>query len=138
MKAHPKVRMPLVHRRWELETARSDATEVGNEEEAARNARRTEREPEEEPESAINRYETSIGLWRARIDLRIYQGLDDYGTIGELDGQTVINVVEVKFDMLGNPMGRILDPTPGWVALSLGMGEPYCDFLALPLDDGMD
>ena len=65
----------------------------------------------------------------------IYQGLDDYyDKIEELEGGTVINVVEVKFDMLGNPMGRILDPTPGWVQLHLGRDEPYCDFLALPLD----
>ena len=59
--------------------------------------------------------------------------------VGEVGMGTVINVDEVNFETGGSPMGRIMDPMPCWVALSLGgMGDPNCEFLSLPLGDADD
>ena len=64
------------------------------------------------------------------MQLRIEQSLDDYSTGGVLlEQHTLINVVEVKYDMLGNVMGRTLDPQPGWVVLCLVSHELCCDLV---------
>ena len=103
--------------------------EVENEEEAVRKARRTEREPEQRPIDTIKRYGMCIGTWRTRRQLRIEEHLDDYCMGGVLlEPHTLINVVEVKSDMLGTVMGRILDPQPGWVVLCLVSHELCCDW----------